>query len=77
MDNFEKLKFMADNEMDINIAPVSNIIGGQLTKRGGEFTIGVSAALFRRWMNGEQFCGGLILANRAQFDAIDAAKEGE
>ena len=68
--SFDVLKEMAEKNLDIKIAPVGNIIEAKVEGKNGKIVIGVPAEIVYRFLNDEQFCGGLILANKKQFDEL-------
>ncbi len=78
INSFEVLKKMGENNMDIHLSPLVNIIQINKSKQGYHVTIGVSDNIGFRLSNGEQFNGGLLLANSKQFKEIeDILKEEE
>lgn len=68
---FEVLKVMSERNMDIQLAPTSNIIGVTKVKGGYEVKIGVQNTTGLRLVSGEIFNGGLLLANSDQFKEIE------
>ncbi len=77
---FEILGVMCDRNMDIRLSTLDNITNMQVTKRGDtELKIGVHGDVLNQIWRG-QLVGGLLLANKEQFDQIKAeleAKENE
>ena len=65
-DNFDVMKAMANANRDIRLAPLTNILRAQYTKKGTQITIGVEGNVVAAIMRGD-FCGGLILADKVQF----------
>lgn len=70
MKAFEKIQKMCDDEMDIRLAPLKNIIKVNIYGAKGEITIGVPREVAQDWMDGKEFVGGLLLANKEQFDSL-------
>ena len=70
MKTFEKLQKMSDDEMDIRLAPLKNIIKVNIFGARGEITIGVPREVAQDWMDGKEFVGGLLLADKKQFDSL-------
>lgn len=74
VNNFDVLKEMGRRNGNIMMAPLSNFIRAKQTKFGVEVTIGVggdSQAVIAGLLQGT-FCGGLVLADSTEFDAIKA-----
>ena len=67
INNFAVLKAMAEGEKDIRLAPMSNILNARYTKRGTQITFGVEGNVVGAILRGD-FIGGLILADKAQFE---------
>ena len=72
--HFIVLKVMAEESPDIRLAPLANIIRIQKTKAGTQVTIGVEGDLVSSIYLGK-FVGGLILADKEQFNATKARLE--
>ena len=72
--NFDILKTMSERNLDIRLAPLGNILRAQLTKKGTQITIGFPGDVVAAVMDGK-FVGGLLLADRKQYNAV--AKELE
>ena len=73
MKTFEVLQKMSDDNMNIKLAPLGNIIEINITKRGGEVTIGIDSNTATELLNdldGTKFVGGLLLADKTQFDKL-------
>lgn len=68
--DFDTMKEMAKQSMDIRVAPLSQIIEVKTNKKGGQITIGVDRQTVMDFMAGKQFCGGLFLADFKQFEEI-------
>lgn len=68
---FDILKEMSRTGKDIKLAPLTNIIN--LNRHGvkGEVTIGVDLNTINRLHAGEKFYGGLILANKKEYEEIE------
>lgn len=75
VNNFDVLRAMGDAEQDIRVAPLSNVIYMQRTKKGTQITIGVDGDVVAGLAKG-RFVGGLILADKEQFEAMRRALEG-
>lgn len=73
--SFEILGEMSDKNMDIQLAPLTNIIAADMHGNKGVIKIGVSADLIMRMAKGDHFVGGLILANKEQFESLEKAHE--
>ena len=74
MNNFDVLKEMGVRNMDIRLAPLSNIINLNYRKKadGTDVTIGVPGNVVAELGLTHKFAGGLILADKQQFDAVKA-----
>lgn len=70
MNSFEKLGKMSKENMDIKLAPLSNILSIDINGNKGEVRIGIDRQTAQRLIDGHDFVGGLILADKKQFDAI-------
>ena len=72
MNEFQKLGKMSEKNMDISLAPLSNISEINVKGKNGFVTIGVPAHMAQRLMaeKPSSFVGGLILADRKQFDSL-------
>ncbi len=68
--SFDILKEMAEKNLDINLAPTGNIIEVKIEGSNGKVVIGVPREMAQRLIDEEDFYGGLILANKKQFDEI-------
>ena len=70
VNNFDVLKTMAERNLKISIAPLSNVIrANYYAKRGTEVTIGCAGQIVVELERGA-FVGGLILADREQYEQI-------
>jgi hypothetical protein len=67
VNNFDVMKAMGEQNKDIRLAPMANILRLQKVKAGTQITIGVEGDVVGAIANG-RFVGGLILADKAQFD---------
>ncbi|MDD5304014.1 MAG: hypothetical protein PHS14_13015 [Elusimicrobia bacterium] len=67
INSFEVLKVMGERNLDIRLAPLSNILRMQKTKHGTQVTIGVGGDVLQPIYAG-RFVGGLILADKDQFE---------
>lgn len=74
--HFDVLLEMINRDLDIQLAPLTNVTRAQMTKKGTLVTIGVGGDQVARIVNGG-FVGGLVLANSAQFDEIWARMKKE
>lgn len=69
VDNFEVMAEMCRRGLKIYMAPLSNIAEMQKVKAGAQITIGVEEHIM--WgLNDSKFCGGFLLADKEQFDAL-------
>lgn len=75
VNNFDVLKAIGERNGSIQLAPLSNIINMKKVKAGTQITIGVGGDVIFGIMEGK-YVGGLILADKAQFDAIKEEMEG-
>lgn len=75
MDSFEKMKYMADNDLDICLAPVTNIVEWKKANGGAHVVIGIPESLLQRKLRGDVFCGGLVLMEKEQFDRVPFDKD--
>ncbi len=67
--SFDVMKEMGRRNGKLYLAPVSNILRFQKVQAGVQVTIGVDGSLLHGLMN-DEFCGGLILADKQEFDAV-------
>lgn len=74
VNNFDVLKEMGKRSMNIQLAPLGNITNMRMVKAGTQITIGVAGNVIGSITLGE-FVGGLILADKAQFEQIKAELE--
>lgn len=72
--SFDVMEEMSKRDLKIYLAPLSEVENMQKTKRGTKVTIGVGLDCISGLMNGE-FCGGLILCDKKQFDRIKREME--
>lgn len=72
--NFDILKTMGERNLDIRLAPLTNILNVRKVKAGTQITIGVDGDVVGA-IGADAFVGGLILANRKQFTEIKAEME--
>ena len=70
MNNFDILKEMSNRNMDIRMAPLDNITNLQKTRAGTQVTIGVAGYVVAAIGIEGRFVGGLILADRKQFEQV-------
>jgi len=71
MNKFHILGKMADENMDIQLAPLGNIISARKVSDHGEITIGVPTEVVIDMLKGKQWVGGPILADKKQFEKIE------
>ena len=71
--SFDVLREMSEKNMDIQLAPLTNIISADMRGSHGEIKIGVSADIILRMAKGDKFIGGLVLANKEQFDSLSSS----
>jgi hypothetical protein len=76
VNNFDVLKRMAERSLKLQLAPLGNIGNMKATKKGTQLTIGVAGNVISGIMAGE-FVGGLVLADRAEFEALKREMEKE
>lgn len=76
MNNFDVLKRMGSRSGKVQLAPLGNIISAKMVKAGTQVTIGVGGNIIHGIMNGE-YVGGLILADKAEFEATKSEMEAE
>jgi hypothetical protein len=74
--SFDVLKAMAESNGKIQLAPLSNILRMHKVKAGTQLTIGVGGDVITGLTFGE-FVGGLILADKTEFDATAARLDKE
>jgi hypothetical protein len=68
----EKLNHMMQNEMDVQLAPLSNITGVEIKGGNGYVTFGVTPDVAKRLLfEDNAFVGGFIVADREQFETLD------
>ena len=72
VNNFDVLKIMGERNMDVRLAPLGNITNLKKVKAGTQVTIGVEGDVVAALGLEDKFVGGLILADKAQFDAVRA-----
>lgn len=69
INNFDILKIMGERNMDIRLAPLSNVLNIQKVKMGTKVTIGIDGDIVTKFLN-DGYVGGLILADANQFENI-------
>lgn len=72
VNNFDVLKLMGERNMDVRLAPLDNILNLKKVRAGTQVTIGVEGDVVAALGLEGKFVGGLILADKQQFDAIKA-----
>jgi hypothetical protein len=75
VNNFDVMKEMGARNGGIQLAPLSNIVSVRKVKAGTQVTIGVGGDLVASIGFGK-FCGGLILCDKEEFEALKAEMEG-
>ncbi len=73
VNNFDVLKEMGQRNLDMRLFPIENLVAAKLHSLGGQVTWGVNRETILDMLANKKFCGGLILADKEQFDAL--AKE--
>lgn len=76
VNNFDVLARMSERNRKVQLAPLSNVTRAKAVKRGSEINIGASGNVIAGILNGK-FVGGLILADRAEFESVKAELERE
>ena len=67
VNNFDVMKAMGEANRDIRLAPLSNIVHLRKVRAGTQITIGFEGDVVGAIL-AERFVGGLILADKAQFE---------
>lgn len=67
--NFDVLRVMGERNLDIRLSPLDNVIRLLKVRAGTQVTIGIAGDVVAAFAKSE-FCGGLILANKKQFDEV-------
>ena len=67
VNNFDVMKAMGEANKDIRLAPLGNIVRLRKVKAGTQITIGFQGDVVGAIYAG-RFVGGLILADKCQFD---------
>ena len=75
VNNFDVLKAMCARNLDIHIAPLSNITNLKKVKAGTQVTIGVGGDWVAKLGLEQAYVGGLLLANKEQFDELKRSEE--
>lgn len=73
MKSFEVFQKMCDSNADIKLAPLKNIIKINIYGQNGEVTFGVPREVAQELMDdteGVKHVGGLLLANKEQFETL-------
>lgn len=76
VNNFDVLKKMADENLDIRLAPSSDITNMKKVKAGTQITIGFAGDVITPIFLG-QLVGCLLLYDKKQFDELKAKMEAE
>lgn len=69
--NFDVLKKMSADNLDIRIAPIGNVLNMKAVKAGTQITIGVQGNMIGAILSGE-LIGCLMLYDKKQFDETKA-----
>lgn len=77
MKSFEVFQKMSDGNMDIRLAPLGNIIRINIFKQNGEVTFGVPREVAQDLMDDKEFVGGFLLADKRQFEILEAHYEDD
>ena len=70
------MRMIERDDKALKLAPLSNIIGAQASKRGTVVTIGVEGNVVTQICR-DEFVGGLLLCDRKRFEEIKAEMENE
>ncbi len=70
VNNFDVLREMGARNLKIQLAPLDNITNLRKTRHGTEITIGAAGDLVVAIGLHNKFAGGLILADREEFNAL-------
>ncbi len=68
---------MGERNLDIRLAPLDNITNLRKVKAGTQVTIGVEGDVVASIGLDHKFVGGLILADKEQFNQLKAEMEAE
>jgi hypothetical protein len=78
INNFDVLKAMSDdNSPNLQLAPLGNVLGMQKDSHGTRITIGVGMPGVIEKLMRNELVGGLILADKAEFDRVKAELEAK
>ena len=77
--NFDVMKVMSERNMNIMLAPIgTNFVRAKQTKLGTEVTMGCPDSVLAGLLApGQNFVGGLILADKTQFEQVKTELESE
>ena len=70
VNNFDVLKEMSVRDMKVGLSPLDNIVNLKKVKHGTQVTIGVAGDLVAALGIEHKFVGGLILADKDEFNAL-------
>lgn len=76
VNNFDVMKLMGERNLDIQLAPLGNVLRVHKVKAGTQVTIGVGGDVVAGIADG-RFVGGLILADQEQFHRLKQEMEAE
>jgi hypothetical protein len=74
--NFDVLKVMCERNMDVRLSTLDNVKSARKVKGGTLLSIGVSGVIVTGITFGK-FVGGLLIADREQFNAVKSELEGK
>lgn len=77
VNNFDVLKVMGERNLDIRLAPFANVTNLRKVRAGTQVTIGVEGDVVAAIGLQGRFVGGLILADKAQFEETKRELEAE
>lgn len=75
VNNFDVLKAMGERNMDVQLAPLSQVTNLKKVRAGTQVTIGVGGDVVAAIGIENKFVGGLILADKTQFATVRAELE--
>lgn len=75
INHFDVLREMGKRNLDVRLAPLDNITNLKKVRAGTQVTIGVAGDVVAAIGIEGRFVGGLILADKTQFEALKAEME--